>query len=101
MPNYTPPIKDMAFILENVLDVAHSDVPGYDELETDFISGVLNESGKLCERILTPLNAIGDTQGCRLENGVVRTPDGFKDAFEVVKAGGWPGLACLSFWRVR
>ena len=94
MPNYTPPIKDMTFILEDVLDVVNSDVPGYDELATDFISAVLNESGKLCEQVLTPLNAIGDRQGCRLENGVVRTPDGFKAAFEAIKAGGWPGLDC-------
>jgi alkylation response protein AidB-like acyl-CoA dehydrogenase len=84
----------MTFILEDVLDVVHSDVPGYDELETDFISAVLNESGKFCEQILTPLNALGDRQGCRLENGVVRTPDGFKDAFEAIKAGGWTGLDC-------
>ena len=87
MPKYTPPVKDMTFILEDVLDVVHSDIPGYDELETDFISAILNESGKLCEQVLTPLNAIGDRQGCRLENGVVRTPDGFKDAFEAIKTG--------------
>ena len=42
MPNYSPPVKDMTFILEDVLDVVNSDVPGYDELETDFISAVLN-----------------------------------------------------------
>ncbi len=94
MPSYTAPIRDMAFILENVLDVVHSDVPGYDELETDFISAIFSESAKLCEQILTPLNTTGDTQGCQLVNGVVRTPEGFKDAFEVVKAGGWPGLDC-------
>jgi len=54
----------------------------------------LNESGKLCEEVLAPLNTIGDVQGCVLENGIVRTPHGFKDAFEEVKSGGWPGLDC-------
>ena len=54
----------------------------------------MNESGKLCEEVLAPLNTIGDVQGCVLENGIVRTPHGFKDAFEEVKSGGWPGLDC-------
>ncbi|MEP1588888.1 MAG: acyl-CoA dehydrogenase C-terminal domain-containing protein [Tateyamaria sp.] len=92
MPSYTPPTKDMQFILHDVLNVTGSDIPGYDELEADFTSAILEEAGKLTSGVLAPLNVVGDTEGCRLENGVVYTPTGFKDAFEQVKEGGWPGL---------
>ena len=94
MPRYTPPVRDISFILQDVLDVAGSNIPGYEDLDEEFVSAVLNESGKLCEEVLAPLNTIGDVQGCVLENGIVRTPHGFKDAFEEVKSGGWPGLDC-------
>ncbi len=92
MPSYTPPTKDMQFILHDVLNVTGSDIPGYDELEADFTSAILEEAGKLTSEVLAPLNVTGDKEGCRLENGVVYTPTGFKDAFEQVKEGGWPGL---------
>ncbi|MBY5934190.1 acyl-CoA dehydrogenase C-terminal domain-containing protein [Tateyamaria omphalii] len=92
MPSYTPPTKDMQFILHDVLNVTGSDIPGYDELEADFTSAILDEAGKLTSEVLAPLNVVGDKEGCRLENGVVYTPTGFKDAFEQVKEGGWPGL---------
>ncbi|APX10803.1 acyl-CoA dehydrogenase C-terminal domain-containing protein [Tateyamaria omphalii] len=92
MPSYTPPTKDMQFILHDVLNVTGSDIPGYDELEADFTSAILEEAGKLTSEVLAPLNVVGDKEGCRLENGVVYTPTGFKDAFEQVKEGGWPGL---------
>lgn len=94
MPRYTPPVRDINFILQDVLNVAGSNIPGYEDLDEEFVSAVLNESGKLCEEVLAPLNTIGDVQGCVLENGIVRTPHGFKDAFEEVKSGGWPGLDC-------
>ena len=94
MPDYTPPTKDMLFVLNDVLKISTLDIPGYDELEADFTAAVLNECGKLTSEVLAPLNAVGDQEGCRLENGVVRTPTGFKDAFEQVKAGGWAGLDC-------
>ena len=94
MPRYTPPVRDISFILQDVLDVAGSNIPGYEDLDKEFVSAVLNESGKLCKEVLAPLNTIGDVQGCVLENGIVRTPHGFKDAFEEVKSGGWPGLDC-------
>ncbi|WP_299284565.1 acyl-CoA dehydrogenase C-terminal domain-containing protein [uncultured Tateyamaria sp.] len=92
MPSYTPPTKDMQFILHDVLNVTEAGIPGYDELEADFTSAVLEEAGKLTADVLAPLNVVGDKEGCRLENGVVYTPTGFKDAFEQVKEGGWPGL---------
>jgi len=94
MPSYTAPTKDMQFILHEVLNVTKSDVPGYDELEADFTSAVLEEAGKLASDVLAPLNIVGDTEGCRLESGVVRTPTGFNQAFDQLKAGGWTGLDC-------
>ncbi|WP_299504085.1 acyl-CoA dehydrogenase C-terminal domain-containing protein [uncultured Roseobacter sp.] len=92
MPRYTAPTKDMQFVLHDVLNVTGQDIPGYDELEADFTSAILEEAGKLTSEVLAPLNVVGDAEGCVLENGVVRTPTGFKAAFEQVKEGGWPGL---------
>ncbi|MDV4145311.1 acyl-CoA dehydrogenase C-terminal domain-containing protein [Shimia sp. FJ5] len=92
MPTYRAPVKDMQFVLHDVLNVSGSDIPGYDELESDFTNAVLEEAGKLTSEVLAPLNVVGDIEGCRLENGVVYTPTGFKDAFEQVKEGGWTGL---------
>lgn len=92
MPSYTAPTKDLHFVLHDVLQVSASDVPGYSELEPDFTSAVIEEAAKLAQDVLAPLNAVGDSQGCRLENGVVYTPEGFKAAFEQIKAGGWNGL---------
>ena len=92
MPSYTPPVKDMQFVLHDVLKVAESDIPGYDELDLDFTAAVLDEAGKLAAEVLQPLNKVGDEEGCRLENGVVRTPTGFKEAYDRMREGGWMGL---------
>ncbi len=94
MPSYTAPIKDIQFLLHDVLGVSSSDIPGYDELEADFTGAVLEEAGKVASGVLAPLNPVGDVEGCKLENGLVSTPTGFKDAFEVMKEGGWTGLDC-------
>ncbi|MEL6933256.1 MAG: acyl-CoA dehydrogenase C-terminal domain-containing protein, partial [Pseudomonadota bacterium] len=92
MPSYTPPTKDMQFVMHEVLKVSEAKTPGYAELEPDFTNAVLEEAGKIASEVLLPLNAIGDTEGCVLENGVVRTPKGFKDAFDQVREGGWTAL---------
>ncbi len=92
MPSYTAPIDDMQFLLHDVLEVTGSDVPGYGDLEREFTAAILEEAGKISAEVLHPLNVVGDRQGCRLENGVVRTPDGFRDAFDQLRNGGWPGL---------
>ena len=94
MPSYTAPIKDIQFLLHDVLGVSSSDIPGYDELEADFTGAVLEEAGKVASGVLAPLNPVGDVEGCKLENGLVSTPTGFKGAFEVMKEGGWTGLDC-------
>jgi len=94
MPTYTAPTKDMAFVLHDVLKVHEADIPGYEDLEPDFTSAVLEEAGKLASEVWAPLNIVGDQEGCRLENGIVHTPSGFKDAFDTYRDGGWPGLDC-------
>lgn len=94
MPSYTAPVKDMQFVLHDLLKITEQDVPGYDELEADFTSAILEEAGKICSEVLQPLNRVGDVEGCTLENGIVRTPTGFKAAFEQMKEGGWTALDC-------
>jgi alkylation response protein AidB-like acyl-CoA dehydrogenase len=94
MTSYTAPLKDMAFLLHNVLKIDASDIPGYADLDRGFTAAVLEEAGKLATDVLEPLNAVGDREGCTLENGVVRTPTGFKAAFDQLREGGWPALDC-------
>ncbi|MEI2807951.1 acyl-CoA dehydrogenase C-terminal domain-containing protein [Albidovulum sp.] len=92
MPSYAAPLRDMQFVLDEVLEVSRSDVPGYAELEPAFTSAILDEAGRIAREVLAPLNATGDREGCRLENGVVHTPRGFGQAFQAMKDGGWNGL---------
>ena len=94
MPHYIAPTKDMQYVLNDVLDVKNSCIPGYADLDADFLSAILEEAGKITSQVLAPLNAVGDQEGCYFENGVIRTPTGFKDAFEQVKEGGWTGIDC-------
>ena len=94
MPHYIAPTKDMQYVLNDVLDVKNSSIPGYADLDADFLSAILEEAGKITSQVLAPLNAVGDQEGCHFENGVIRTPAGFKDAFEQVKDGGWTGIDC-------
>ncbi len=92
MPIYNPPIKDIDFLLHEVYKVEQQDVPGYDELTQDFTEAILEESGKIARDVMAPVNLIGDTVGCKLENGEVITPPGFKEAFDQVTQGGWASL---------
>ncbi|WP_068119124.1 acyl-CoA dehydrogenase C-terminal domain-containing protein [Tropicimonas marinistellae] len=94
MPSYTAPVNDIQFVLHALLDAPSQDIPGYSELDADFTAAVLEEAGKIAGNVLAPLNAVGDREGCVLENGVVRTPTGFKDAFDQMKEGGWTALDC-------
>ena len=94
MTTYTAPVRDIQFVLHDVLNVSAQPVPGYEDLDRDFTQAVLEAAGKLAAEVLAPLNAVGDRQGCRLENGVVRTPEGFKAAFDAMREGGWTALDC-------
>lgn len=92
MPVYAAPSKDIQFVLHDVLAVGSSSIPGYADLDPSFTGAIIDEAGKLASDVLAPLNPTGDSEGCRLENGVVYTPKGFKEAFCKVKEGGWNGL---------
>ncbi len=94
MANYTAPVKDLQFLLHDILEMSVSGMDGFDELDRDFTGAVLEEAGKVASGVLAPLNAVGDVEGCVLENGVVRTPKGFKAAFATMRDGGWTGLDC-------
>ncbi|WP_099826824.1 acyl-CoA dehydrogenase C-terminal domain-containing protein [Oceaniglobus indicus] len=94
MPTYSAPTKDMQFLLHEVLNATGSGIGGYDELDRDFTSAILEEAGKLAENVLAPLNVVGDEEGCTLENGTVHTPTGFKGAYDQMREGGWIGLDC-------
>ena len=94
MPSYSAPIKDIKFILQSVLKIHHNDIPGYGELDNDYLNAILEEASKISSEVLAPLNAIGDKHGCRFENGVVYTPPGFKEAFNQLRDGGWTGIDC-------
>ena len=92
MPTFTAPTKDQQFILHDVLTISEMAIPGYGDLDRDFTDAVLTEAGKLASEVLAPLNMVGDKEGCTLENGVVRVPDGFKDAYDKMAEGGWMSM---------
>ena len=94
MPIYSAPVKDIKFILQNVLKIHDSDIPGYGELDNEYLNAILEEASKISSEVLAPLNAIGDKHGCSFENGIVYTPPGFKEAFNQLKDGGWTGIDC-------
>jgi alkylation response protein AidB-like acyl-CoA dehydrogenase len=96
MPTYTPPLRDMQFVMHEVLNVvdALKVCPQHADIDTDTINAVLEEGGKFAVEVIFPLNISGDEEGCKLDRDthVVTTPKGFKEAFEQYVAGGWPGL---------
>jgi alkylation response protein AidB-like acyl-CoA dehydrogenase len=95
MTQYKAPLRDYRFVLTELFDVGElSKLPGYEEATPDLFASVLEEGAKICEEVLLPLNRSGDEEGCSFENGVVRTPKGFKPAYETFRAGGWTALGC-------
>ncbi|MDH3593256.1 MAG: acyl-CoA dehydrogenase C-terminal domain-containing protein [Rhodospirillales bacterium] len=96
MVTYSAPLEDIRFLLNELLDYdgTVAGLPGYEEASADIVEAVLEEGAKFCENELLPLNRSGDEEGCIFENGVVRTPTGFKEAYKAFAEGGWTGLAC-------
>ena len=92
MHAYQPPLEDFNFILHHFLEIEKEDIKGYNDLLPEFTKTVFEEAGKLAKEVISPSNKDGDEQGCILENGVVRTPDSFKLAFEKLREGGWLSL---------
>ncbi|MEZ5627042.1 MAG: acyl-CoA dehydrogenase C-terminal domain-containing protein [Rhodocyclaceae bacterium] len=98
MAQYTPPIRDMQFVLHEVLKVedAFKSMPAHAELDVDTINAVLEEGGKFAAGVLFPLNRSGDEEGCTLdpETHEVKTPAGFAEAYRQFVEGGWAALSC-------
>lgn len=90
--NYVAPLQDMAFVLEEIAGIGEiAKLPGYEEAAPETVNSILTEAGKFASGVLAPLNRVGDQQGCRLENGVVRSPDGFRAAYQQFIDAGWNG----------
>jgi alkylation response protein AidB-like acyl-CoA dehydrogenase len=98
MPSYTPPLRDMQFLMNEVLNIAadFKEIPKYAEADTDTISAVLEEAGKFASTVAFPLNISGDEEGCKLDTKThaVTTPKGFKEAYKQYVEAGWPALSC-------
>jgi 3-(methylsulfanyl)propanoyl-CoA dehydrogenase len=94
MQTYTPPLRDMRFVLHELHDSsALVHLPGLEDMSPDLLNTILEEAGKFISATLLPLNASGDAEGCRYEDGVVRTPKGFKEAYKAFIDGGWGALS--------
>jgi hypothetical protein len=94
MPEYKAPIRDIKFVMQELLDCEnHYQKLGYEDASLDMIDAIVAEAAKFSEQIVAPINQIGDQQGCTWTDGVVTTPDGFKDAYQQYVDGGWPTLA--------
>ena len=94
MPEYKAPQREMKFVLNEVLNIEehYQRLPGCEEATADVVDAILEEGAKFSERVLSPLNQVGDSQGCKFEDGVVTTPDGFKEAYQQFVEAGWPSL---------
>ena len=96
MTQYQAPLKDMQFVLHSLLRIQETlaELPDYASVDADTINQILDEAGKFTGQVLSPLNAVGDQQGCKLaEDGSVKTPDGFRDAYQQFVEAGWPSLS--------
>jgi alkylation response protein AidB-like acyl-CoA dehydrogenase len=92
MPVYKAPLQNLKFVLHDVLGYETiSSLPGYEDATPDMADSILEEAAKLCEEVLFPLNQSGDKEGCTWDNGLVRTPKGFKEAYDSFSSGGWCG----------
>ncbi|MEO7549011.1 MAG: acyl-CoA dehydrogenase C-terminal domain-containing protein [Ramlibacter sp.] len=98
MPTYTPPLRDMQFLMNEVLNVQDDfkSIPKYADADAATISAVLEEAGKFASEVTFPLNISGDEEGCKLDpkTHAVSTPKGFKEAYQQYVEAGWPALSC-------
>jgi len=98
MPQYHPPLRDMQFVLHELLDITVElkALPAHAEVDAATIDAVLEEGGKFAADVIAPLNASGDQQGCTLDQATheVKAPEGFREAYAKYVEGCWPALAC-------
>jgi alkylation response protein AidB-like acyl-CoA dehydrogenase len=93
---YTAPLRDMQFVLHELLEVDkhYKEMPRHAEVTRELVDQVIEEGGRFCAEVLHPINRSGDEEGCTLAgDGEVRTPKGFKAAWDAYVAAGWPSLA--------
>lgn len=94
MPVYAPPLNDIRFVLHDVLNAKNlSTLEGYDSISSELMDQVIEEGAKICAEVLFPINQSGDKEGCIFENGEVKTPAGFKEAYDTFAQNGWCGLS--------
>jgi len=97
MPMYTPPLRDQKFVIHELLGAVDTlkSMPRYHEVDADVINHVIEEAGKFCAEVLLPTNLAGDVEGCSYDPATheVKTPTGFKEAYDAFRAAGWQGLA--------
>jgi alkylation response protein AidB-like acyl-CoA dehydrogenase len=97
MAHYAPPLRDMQFVLHEVLNVVDElrPLPAHAEVDVDTINAVLEEAGKFASQVLAPLNQSGDLEGCKLDPAThaVSAPKGFKEAYAQYVEAGWPALS--------
>jgi len=98
MPSYTPPLRDMQFVMHELLNVVDElkMLTPHADIDADTINAVLEEGGKFCSEVIAPINASGDAEGCQLDKTTheVATPKGVKEAYKQYVEGGWPALSC-------
>jgi alkylation response protein AidB-like acyl-CoA dehydrogenase len=98
MPQYHAPLRDMQFVLHEVLKVQDEfqHMPRFAEVDADTVNAVLEQGAKFCEQVIFPLNKPGDEQGCQHDKNTqaVTTPEGFRQAYQQYIEGGWAALAC-------
>ena len=97
MGQYTAPLRDMQFVLHELLGVENhlKEMPQHAEIDADTINQVIEEAGKFCSEVIFPINQSGDREGCTYHgDGVVTAPKGFKEAYQQYVEGGWPALGC-------
>ena len=97
MPSYTAPLRDMHFVLFDLLDVERelAAMPRYAGVDRAVIEAVLEEAAKFATQVIQPLNQVGDREGCTWHgDGVVTAPTGFREAYAQFIAAGWPSLSC-------
>jgi len=95
MTTYKAPIRDMQFVMRDLLNIEkhYQSLPACEEVNGELIDAILGEGSKFSEEVVAPLNAVGDQEGCQmLDNGEVKTPAGFKEAYQQYVDGGWPAL---------
>lgn len=93
MPDYKAPLRDIRFVREELLGFqAHYEQLGYEEATSDMVDAILEEGAKFCEQVIAPLNRVGDIEGCKWSAEGVKTPTGFKEAYNQYVDGGWPSM---------